>query len=241
MSANFPSVCVLSYERPAFLEKCLTSLLFKSGKTFELIVHDDGSTDEAVHEILIGLWRVGMISKLILNPPGHNEGVGAAINRCFSVAGGELLFKVDQDLVFENGWLASACEILRDQSVGLTGLFAYHHDPVDVHKTGLRDGRLPANAKWSYHSHICGSAFGVRRSIYEKLGIAEHADDFSEDLDLMRRLRDCGYVCALPHADLCKNHGFGIPHSTVVTRPGETRSIHHGPMLLGPEAGKFLQ
>ena len=47
----------------------------------------------------------GDVSSLILNPTGHNEGVGRALNRAASISTGQWIVKLDQDLLFEPDWL----------------------------------------------------------------------------------------------------------------------------------------
>lgn len=228
---TFASVCVLSYERPQFLHACLESLR-DAGEPFELIVCDDGSTSAEVRPYLTRYLEEGLISQLLLHPPGENQGVGWAIKRCFDVAQGDVLVKVDQDLIFQPGWLTRVREILADPQVGLTGLFAYHHDPVDVAKTGLTGVEPPPGSAHTYHTHICGSAFAVTRETYERFGIESHSDAFAEDWDLMKRISTTELVCALPDEALCVNCGFGIGPSTVVVAEGIVREIHHGPVVL---------
>lgn len=228
--SNFTSVCVLSYERPHYLRACLETLR-DAGEPFELIVHDDGSTNPELLAFLHEMQARGQFSTLIMNQPGHNQGVGCAIKRCFDVAQGDVLVKVDQDLVFQSGWLTRVREILADPNVGLTGLFAYHHDPVDVAKTKLDGIEPPDDATWSYHTHICGSAFAITRETYERFGIETHSDAFAEDWDLMKRLSATELVCALPNEALVVNVGFGIGPSTVVVAENTVQTIKHKPHL----------
>jgi glycosyltransferase involved in cell wall biosynthesis len=231
--SSFASVCVLSYERPELLHACLESL--RDGRAdFELIVHDDGSKDPRVRQLLWDLQGKGGISHLLLQAPGQNEGVGEAVRKCFAVAQGDLLIKVDQDLVFAPGWLRDTRRILEDAAVGAVGSFAYHHDPVDVEKTTLDqcDGYFTVE-------DFVGSSFAIPRHVYEnpKVGpIEHHSPAFSEDVGLKDRIRKVGYELALPDDNLAVNVGFGLGPSTVNVSQRddgtvETRAINDGPLV----------
>jgi glycosyltransferase involved in cell wall biosynthesis len=229
---SYASVCVLSYERPELLRACLESVR-SAGAPFELIVHDDGSKDGRIREYLLRYLEDGLISHLMMNPPGHNEGVGEAVRKTFAAAQGDLLIKVDQDLVFAPGWLATTRTVLAAEDVGCVGSFAYHHDPCDVEKNTLeqRDGHFTVE-------DFVGSSFAVPRSIYELsvVGpIEAHADSFSEDVGLKERIRRAGYELALPDENVAVNVGFGVGPSTVnlsQRQDGsvETQRIAHEPV-----------
>lgn len=106
--ADYATACVLSYNRPKFLNECLTSML-NAGAPYELIVHDDGS-DEMDVDLVLEDWADR--ATIITNPPCHNQGVGEAIRRMFVVASGDPLVKIDQDLIFRAGWLRRVADLL---------------------------------------------------------------------------------------------------------------------------------
>lgn len=201
---TYASCCVLSYNRPGFLRRCLQTLVAHAEAPLELIVHDDGSTDPEVRAILQDAIGLGHISTLISNPPGRNQGQGVALNRMFGMATGDPIIKVDQDLEFHPGWLRRVNAILdsnrgRDRIkralahqptpeplIGLLGLLHYYHDPVHSHKTVVA-----RHAGWTEHTHILGSAFAVRRDCWRKLGpFEEHSEAFAEDWIFQRKVTD---------------------------------------------------
>jgi glycosyltransferase involved in cell wall biosynthesis len=242
---NPASCCVLSYNRPDFLRECVGSLVSGARAPLELIVHDDGSTDGAVYPLLGELASMG--ATVLMNKPGHNQGVGTAINRMFKIATGDPLIKIDQDLIFHPNWLehvqallagnrdrslanAAAREWASEPRIGLLGLLHYHHEPVDSAKTIKAD-----HGAWTEHTHILGSAFALTREAWETFGpLAEHSEAFAEDWERMKEIEASGLmVNALPPSDLCFNRGFGIGPSTVVVAEGQVASIHHGPFTMG--------
>lgn len=225
------SLCFLSYKRPDSLFRAIKSALDNSGYfNYEVILHDDGSDFNDQERISSYFRGVESIDLFIARQPERNEGVGAAIKTCFDVARGDVLIKLDQDLVFKEDWLAKAMGILNNaRRIGLLGLFHYYHDPVDSKKTFLMQ-----HEGWEEHTHICGSGFAMPRWAYEKFGIETHSEAFAEDWDLMNRIRATnGVFCnALPNHDLVENKGFGIGPSTVVLEDGSVRKIH-GPKIHG--------
>ena len=234
------SVCVLSYNRPAFVREAISSAKVNAGYPCEIVVHDDGSKDPAVYELLVGLVNTEQISRLILNPTGHNQGVGESIRAAFGVASGDVVVKVDQDMIMSPGWLAKTVAILDavvhdpvngSQRVGMVGsLFTY---------ADLRDERFRTIRQYDGFKTVTdcvSSAFAIRRDVYEEVGgISTHSDAFAEDVELKDRLRAAGYLVVIPDADLAHNRGFGLPFSTVVDGQNDDGSyhvheIHHGPV-----------
>jgi glycosyltransferase involved in cell wall biosynthesis len=200
----------------------------RSGYAFELIVHDDGSAPH-VREELYKLHDEGQISTLLLNPTGHNQGQGIALNRMFRMAKGDPIIKLDQDLVYDQGWLLEVMSLMAiDRRLGLLGLFHYLHEPVDSSKTILVD-----HGRWQEHTHICGSGFAVSRKCWEDLGpFEEHSEAFAEDWTFQNKVTaSANYCCGLPEHDLVENRGFGIGPSTVVVAEGTVQTIHKAPVI----------
>lgn len=236
--STFASCCVLSYNRPVLLRDCLDTLQ-DAGAPYELIVHDDGSSDPEPPQVVARGVNDGKISTGILNPPGHNQGQGIALNRMFGMAQGDPILKLDQDLVFSSGWLKTINELLDsnreaaargdEPRIGLLGLFHYHHDPCDSAKT-----RIDQFEGWSSRTHILGSAFAVTRECWEAVGpFTTHSAAFAEDWAFQDAVTNHpDFVCALPDQDLVANVGFGIGPSTVVVAPGTVQEINLKPVLL---------
>ena len=235
------SVCLLSYNRAEFLAQAIEHARDQAGHPVELVIHDDGSRDPAVYPLLLDLLNNARISRLVLQPPGHNQGVGESIRAAFGVASGEYLCKVDQDLTgFQPGWLAKAIAILDAPAVyspisgtgivGLVGLFTYPDLADERFRTIYQhDGFREV-------SDFVSSAFVMKRSVYEQMGgITTHSDGFGEDKTLKDELTAAGYILALPNVELASNVGWGVGPSTVneaFEDDGSVRvaKIHHGPV-----------
>jgi glycosyltransferase involved in cell wall biosynthesis len=243
-----PTLCFLSYNRPALLDRAVTTALAYADRPVEVIIHDDGSTDEIVLPLIAQLQARGLVSTYIANAPGHNEGQGVALNRMFGMATGDVIFKLDQDLVFNPNWLRRALGILErnwfvhnedgsEPLIGLLGLLHYHHDPVDTRKM-----LLDRYFDWESHHQILGSGFAVPRLSWRQFGpFEERSAAFAEDNVFQLDVTETdGWACALPNEqrNLVENDSMGPGPSTIVSHDGaggiKVTPIQDGPKLIDP-------
>lgn len=240
---QFASICILSFERRDFLRQCIASVLETAEYPFELIVHDDGSRDPGVRQYLGEMLEAGVISTLIANPPGWNQGQGVAVNRMFSVARGQLLVKMDQDMTFEQGWLRECASVLDmnyrahfhepnpEPRIGALGLFRYHAEPVKAEEMFIAD--------WvTYHEvkDFVGSVIVIPQDAWGAFGPwEERSVAFAEDNTYKLALTASDtHCCALMPVDRAANHGFGIGPSTLVVAQDTVREIMSGPKIIVP-------
>jgi len=236
-----PSVCLLSYNRPNYLRDTVNSIHNNTRHSFEFIINDDGSTEyngeeyQTIQEEL-NAYRTNMGATIILNPSGHNEGVGRSINKCFKIATGDILIKVDSDLNFAVNWLENVVALFEENPrLGLLGLCHYHHEPVDMANTVLNH-----YDDHTEHTHILGSAFAVRREVYEEFGISSYSESFGEDWELMKKIEASPvWYNGLPLQELAENYGMGLGRSTVALDDGTggvtTAKIHKRPYIVNGE------
>lgn len=95
------SVIIPTYNEENVILECLKSLSKQSIKDFEIIVVDDGSTDNT-YEILSKLKNTK--SELVLIK-GQHEGAGAARNLGAKSAKGDALVFIDADMTFDKNFL----------------------------------------------------------------------------------------------------------------------------------------
>lgn len=86
------SVIVPVYNGEAYLDVALRSILTQTFPDFELIVHDDASTDRT-SEII----RAHGDPRIVLVRTENREGISAGLNRCISMARSDLVFRMDAD------------------------------------------------------------------------------------------------------------------------------------------------
>jgi GT2 family glycosyltransferase len=178
-----PTVIIPVLNNPHGLMRCISAIL-QEGIPVELIVVDNGSTDEtcAVAELY---------ADRVLSCPGIT--VGAMRNQGAQVARGQVLVFTDSDQMPAEGWLATGLAALaREESAGMVG--ARYHAPLDstwVAKTWdlqRRYSDLPGDIEWLQ----AGNLF-VRREAFERVGGFRTDLIASEDVDLSFRIRGAGY------------------------------------------------
>lgn len=184
------SVVIPTYNRAHLLVECLSSVLSQSFRDFEIIVIDDGSTDNTREMIstlpVTYIWQ-------------ENQGPPAAFNKGIEQAKGEYIAILGSDDTLLNNALAKGVEVL-DQCPEVA--FSYGQAYlVDENGTvfGLEKPRSSSSYVWdgkdeireliTFGNHITGSTVMIRRSCLEDVGTFRQ--DFrsgSEDLDLWIRL-----------------------------------------------------
>ena len=92
MSAQIPvSVIIHTYNRAALVQEAVASVLAQTWREFELIVVDDGSTDETMEALAPYASRIRLLRR------GKCGGVSAARNAGMAAARGEWLAFLDSD------------------------------------------------------------------------------------------------------------------------------------------------
>lgn len=260
----FASLCILSYERLAFLKECIGTAMARADADFELIVHDDGSKDRELREWLFRMSEEGVISTLLMNAPGWNEGQGIAMNRMAAVAKGDPIIKCDQDLIFSPGWLqkvqrvleenqgaglngcvhdggcqypedeAKECDVMCPDAPPLIGALGIFRYPVEPVK--YEDMLLADHGDWEEHKDFVGSFIAMPRLAWEMFGPwSERSTAFAEDNEYKLVVADTENWCvALTKEELAVNQGFGVGPSTLVLGPERVTEIKTGPKLYEP-------
>ena len=93
MSAIKVSVIVPAFNAAKYIEQCIISILNQSLKEIEIIIVNDGSTDNSKQIIT----ELAIKDNRIIFIDGVNEGVGAARNKGIKVATGEYIGFADAD------------------------------------------------------------------------------------------------------------------------------------------------
>ena len=119
------SIVVPMYNAERFIGECIDSVIAQSCPTFELLIVDDGSSDDSVEIVEAYARRDGRV-RLLRHPDGANLGVSRTRRLGISAASGEFLAFLDADDAFEPTKLARQLELMES-----------HPDCVLCH-TGIR-------------------------------------------------------------------------------------------------------
>lgn len=177
MPEALASVIVPAYNAEQFIGEALDSAFAQDYEPTEVIVVDDGSTDQTAQIAR----RYGV--RLLQQP---NGGAAAARNAGLAVAQGEYIAILDADDIWPSDRLTvmvtalerSAAEIV----IGLSDIFTSPGELVPAH--------FPYGVKSPAPGHL--TALMARRSVYELVGNYDEDLRHAEDVDWFMRAREAG-------------------------------------------------
>ncbi len=101
------SIIIPAYQHAREIELCLNGILAQSFRDYEIIVVNDGSTDDTVERLKPFMDRITLINQ-------ENRGGNAARNRGFREARGRYLLFCDADIIMRPDCLERMLAALRD-------------------------------------------------------------------------------------------------------------------------------
>ncbi|MBK8207843.1 MAG: glycosyltransferase [Planctomycetes bacterium] len=181
LQATKPKVSVVmpTFNRRQFIEKAVRNVLDQEYPELELVVVDDGSTDDTP-TILNGFVadpRVKLITQ-------ENQGLSRAVNRGMAEATGHLLmWKGDDDYFADGAIEALARELAIDPEAGL--VFAdYVAEDSSGKRVHVHTGPIHELAQ----RNVVGLCFLFRRSVWLAVGSVNPDFHLAEDYELWVRM-----------------------------------------------------
>jgi glycosyltransferase involved in cell wall biosynthesis len=181
------SVIIPAFNAGRFIAKTLESALAQTRKAMEIIVVDDGSTDDTA-EIVARYPEVAYFHQA-------NRGVSAARNCGIARSGGDVIAFLDADDL----WLP--------EKTGKQLDFMVAHGEIGASYTLHRcflDACLGAAPRWMRHEHLISDTPGiipstlmVFRHVIEKIGLFDESFRVSEDVDWILRIKDSGILTSV--------------------------------------------
>lgn len=184
MSAPAVSVIVPCYNGGRFLDDLCESLAAQTFRDFEIIIVDDGSTEETT------LRKLASLDPAIRVVPQQNRRLPGARNAGFGCARGEFLLPLDCDDRLAASFLAETVAVLRGATPDVG--FAFAH----VRLVGDMDGVMPRhfNRFDQLFLNRLPYCMLIRRSAWQAAGGYDEAmDDGMEDWEFNIRLLQAGF------------------------------------------------
>lgn len=186
------SVILAAYNSARYLQRSIESILTQEYRDLELIVVDDGSTDNT-DDILSRYADLDPRLRFVRN--GENRGIVFSRNRGLQLAKGELLAGQDADDVSLPERLGRQVEFLdAHPEVGLVGTWASF---IDENGTILpRDGLSPAASNAELQkalidvSTFCCATVMLRRRLLALVGLYDPRFPYSNDYEWLLRLSE---------------------------------------------------
>lgn len=197
------SIVIPVYNKALYTFNCLLSVLLNSdGVSYEVIVVDDGSTDETQS-------MLAEIENIRVEVNQKNVGFGHTCNNGARLATGRYIAFLNNDTQVHKGWLSALVEVAEsDSSAGLVGAKLVYPDGTLQEAGGIvwRDGSAwnygrrddPEKPEYNYVRDVdyCSAACVlVPRNLFEKAGgfSSLYEPAYYEDTDLAFTIREMGY------------------------------------------------
>ncbi|MFC1852053.1 glycosyltransferase family 2 protein [candidate division CSSED10-310 bacterium] len=178
------SVIIPVYNREQYVAEAIESVRQQTYRNFELIIVDDGSTDNT-HHIVRSIKEVRYIHQ-------PNQGVAGARNTGIAAAQGEFLAFCDSDDVWPDHKLKTQLKFLLDHpTVDYTiGHLKNFIDPGFELPSGVTEKLFEAD-------RIGLMTLVSRRAVFQQLGDFNPDYRVASDLDWFKRATDAGVIMKL--------------------------------------------
>jgi glycosyltransferase involved in cell wall biosynthesis len=142
MSTRVPkvSVCVPSYNHSRFLPAALDSILAQTYQDFEIIIVDDGSTDDSLAIAERYVADHPSVIRLLTHPDNKNLGISATVNSAFNHVRGDYWMGLPSDDVLHKEKLSRQVNFL-DQNLEYGWVYCYA-DFIDEDGRPIKDLKL---------------------------------------------------------------------------------------------------
>lgn len=209
------SIVIPSYNHSLFIDECLLSAYNQTYENIELVIVDDGSTDNSADLINEFIHAYGKRFINVQFIQQENKGVSAALNKAFSLCSSEWVYYLASDDVFMPGKITIQQSAISElDSVALVY--------TDYYQINDNSERQPIVNRWNvspepdnqayewlyFRCPIIPSTVAINRKAFLSVGGFDESLKI-EDWDLFLRLSVNYSVARIPHRLSCYRHHKG--------------------------------
>jgi len=177
------SIVVSCYNKGGTIEHCVTSILRQELDEMEVIVVDDGSTDDSLKI----LERLAAHSALNIISEKH-RGISATKNKGFAASKADIVLFLDGDCILEKGSLQELAKSFEGHAVDCVGgeVRATNSSNIIAHAVELMQNEV--DRKWPFGANVAYS-----RKALHKAGVFDEQMRAGEDAELYLRVMKLGF------------------------------------------------
>lgn len=194
------SIVINSYNQSHYLKQAIESVIVQTYKDFELLIWDDGSTDDSV---AIAREFAATDSRIRVVAASH-QGRGKALKAAIEETRGKYLAWVDRDDLLAATALEQTAAVLDTHPhIGMV-----YTDYIDIDENGnfLQKGdrcRIPYSRDRLLTDFVTFHFRLLRRDVFDRAGGIDPAFEYAEDYDLCLRLSEITEIYHLPQPLYC--------------------------------------
>ncbi len=204
------SIIIPVYNRQAFLVQAIESVLCQTYSNFELLIWDDGSTDQSL-EIAETYAKTDPRLRVISS---HNQGIAQTLHQAIAQTTGQYLGWVDSDDRLALTALEKTVAVLN--AMPDVGMVYTNYDIIDAKGNNLGQGRrcqVPYSPTQLIVQFMTFHFRLIRRSVYDQVGGINPAYERAEDYDLCLRLSEITQIQHMPESlYFYRHHASNMTH-----------------------------
>jgi glycosyltransferase involved in cell wall biosynthesis len=215
------TVIIPSFNHAQYIEQSVKSILDQTYRNLELIVVDDGSTDDTMAAL------AGFTDPRFRVVEQENSGPSAAINHGLRLARGEFLALLGSDDIAEPGRIAGQVEVLqatrhsavfsKPAVIDAEGIAQPNDDQVRIFDS-LPEGNTAADhIRMLFYrgNYFCAPSACIRRAAVERVGFFHEGLVHLQDLDYWIRMFGQAMTCVVQEHKLVRyrRHGRNLSHT----------------------------
>jgi len=200
------SIIILNWNGEKYLRKCTQSVLETNYPLLEIIVSDNGSTDNSVRMIKTNYKNVILIEN------NANLGFCKGNNIAIRCAKGDIIILLNNDTYVDENWVSEIVKAAENPKVGIIGCKLYFANTNVIQSAGASlhpSGYWNSRAEGAFQEDngqlngikdvdfVSGAALAIKRAVINRIGLLDpNFYSYYEDVDWCYRAKKAGYrVC----------------------------------------------